>query len=143
MKLGWGKYCSAECRSKSQFNGKSFKCYICGKEVYRSLAKIGHSKSGKYFCSKKCQTLWRNSFFVEDRHPNWTDGISIYKKILRNDKSPKCLLCKIEDERVLICHHKDHDRHNNELSNLVWLCCNCHQLVHIDNNIDRKIRNIK
>lgn len=142
VRMGWGKYCSTKCRSKSQLNGRSFKCHVCGKEVYRSIARIDQSKSGKFFCNKSCQTLWRNSFFVEDKHPNWTDGISIYKKLLKNDKVPKCFLCKLEDERVLIVHHKDHNRHNNGLFNLTWLCCNCHRLVHVDSDLDRKVRDV-
>jgi 5-methylcytosine-specific restriction endonuclease McrA len=142
IKLGWGKYCSINCRNKSQFNGQKLKCYICKKDVYRSIAKLNHSKSGKFFCSKECQTLWRNSIFVEDKHPNWTGGISIYIKILKKEVKPKCLLCGIEDQRVLAVHHKDHDRHNNLLTNLIWLCYNCHRLVHVDNNLDKKVRGL-
>jgi len=141
-KKGWGKYCSAICRTKSQFNGKRLKCEICKKEVYRSKSKLDSSKSGKFFCSKSCQTLWRNSLFVAEKHSNWTDGISAYNRILKNDKYPKCLLCNLVDERVLVVHHKDHNRHNNGLSNLVWLCYNCHRLVHVDVDLDNKVRNL-
>lgn len=142
VKLGWGKFCSTACRSRSQLKGKSFKCYICRKAIYRSKTSINRSKSGKFFCGKSCQTLWRNSFFVEDKHSNWVDGISIYKKLLKNDKIPKCLLCNLEDERVLIVHHKDHNRHNNKLPNLTWLCYNCHRLVHIDSDLDRRVKTL-
>ena len=142
QKIGWGKYCSIECRTKSQFNGKKLKCGICSKEVYRSKSKLNKSKSGKFFCSKSCQTFWRNSFFVAEKHSNWTDGIGSYKNLLKNDRDSKCYLCKLRDERILAVHHIDHDRHNNKLSNLIWLCYNCHRLVHIDSSLDSKVRNM-
>jgi hypothetical protein len=41
-----------------------------------------------------------------------------------------CRLCKTEDCRVLAVHHSDRNRQNNTLGNLLWLCHNCHHLVH-------------
>lgn len=129
---GWGKYCSIKCRTKSQFKGATFNCFTCGKEVYRSPLAIKKSKSSKYFCTKTCQTLWRNKvLYSGENHSNWKYGESAYRRILESAKREQiCLLCKIEDRRVLIVHHIDKNRKNNNLDNLVWLCCNCHYLVH-------------
>jgi len=33
-------------------------------------------------------------------------------------------------KKVIIVHHIDKNRKNNKLSNLAWLCRNCHFLVH-------------
>lgn len=41
-----------------------------------------------------------------------------------------CAKCKSTDKRILAVHHKDRNRQNNTVSNLVWLCHNCHFLVH-------------
>ncbi len=41
-----------------------------------------------------------------------------------------CEVCKITDERVIVVHHKDQNRRNNRLENLIWLCRNCHYIVH-------------
>jgi predicted HNH restriction endonuclease len=41
-----------------------------------------------------------------------------------------CVLCKVSDKRILAVHHKDNNRKNNKVENLVWLCHNCHILVH-------------
>lgn len=41
-----------------------------------------------------------------------------------------CRLCKTKDIRVLAVHHIDKNRKNNKISNLAWLCHNCHLLVH-------------
>ena len=62
IKLGWGKYCSIECRSKSQLNGKFVKCLICNKSIYRSTAHLGRSISGKYFAPKSVKLYGETQF---------------------------------------------------------------------------------
>ena len=49
----------------------------------RSPLAIKKSKSGKYFCTKKCQTIWRNKIlYTGENHSNWKDGESAYRRIL-------------------------------------------------------------
>lgn len=99
------------------------------------------SKSGKYFCSKSCQTLWRNTVYSGEKNKNWINGIRTYRNILiKSGVPPACFLCKIADARVLCVHHRDHQRTNNNVRNLIWLCFNCHYLVHHDKQIDQKIK---
>lgn len=141
IKLGWGKYCSIVCRAKSQFNGSFIKCYTCSKDVYRSDTKLKRSASGKYFCSKTCQTLWRNSEFIGEKHGGWKSGESAYRDVLkRSGRSIICMVCGVIDERVLIGHHKDHNRKNNKIDNLIWLCLNCHFLVHHDKKVEEMLK---
>lgn len=140
---GWGKYCSKDCQNKGQFKGDYLDCLICGKEVYRSQAQIRHSKSKRFFCSKSCQTTWRNSFFSEEKHPNWLNGINAYRKILlRAGGELVCIGCGINDLRVLAVHHIDHNRENNDRSNLTWVCHNCHFLIHHDNEFEKNLKQI-
>ena len=96
------------------------------------------SESKKYFCSKSCQTKWRNTEFIGPKHANWKHGIYVYRSILSRNKVPKiCRLCRLKDYRLLAVHHIDHNRKNNKFENLAWLCHNCHFLVHHD-NVDRQ-----
>ena len=89
------------------------------------------SKSGKFFCGKSCQTIWRNGKYIQENHPNWKDGRHSYRGVInRNKVLPICRLCKANDKRVLAVHHIDEDRTNNTIENLAWLCHNCHHLVH-------------
>lgn len=133
VKNGWGKYCSAECHHKGLKTGKVVKCDICEKETYKTLKSLRVSKSQKWFCSKSCQTRWRNSVFVGEKHGNYVDGKSAYRSVLGRHKVPKlCRLCGTKDARVLAVHHIDRDRTNNNVKNLAWLCHNCHHLVHHD-----------
>ena len=132
LKLGWGKYCSTSCRAKSQLKGKTVNCHICSLEVYRSPKSLKDSKSQNFFCGKRCQTIWRNKeMYTQEEHPNWKGGESSYRRLMNSsDKIKKCVLCKTTDFRILVVHHIDKDRKNNKLSNLEWLCHNCHYLVH-------------
>src|SRR3989338_4369590 len=84
IKKGWGKYCSRKCHSNSQRKGRTVKCFTCGVEVYRSPKQLNASQSEKYFCTKSCQTNWRNSIvFIGNRHPQWKNGESSYRNIIR------------------------------------------------------------
>ena len=131
LKLGYGKYCSLVCRRRGQLKGRFVICEICNKEVWRTPKALRHSKSKKYFCSKSCQTQWRNKEFTGEKHPNWQGGEFIYQRVMRDHQIPaKCSGCGITNKKVLIVHHKDHNRKNSDISNLTWLCRNCHYLIH-------------
>ena len=132
IKQGWGKYCSRQCHYEAKKRGKLVSCFICNKEVYRIPKDLRASKSKKYFCNKTCQTIWRNQVFRGPRHSNWKGGEHIeYREILlKNRIKPICKSCHITDKRVLCVHHLDKNRRNNNIANLVWLCHNCHHLVH-------------
>ena len=141
LKAGWGRYCSVNCRNKSQLRGIMVRCKACKKEVYKSPSKFSHSKSGNFFCNKSCQARWNNTFRLEEKHPNWNGGNHMYRKILRrNGIIPSCYCCKLKDERVLVAHHIDHNRKNNNRSNLIWLCRNCHHLVHSIKNFEDELK---
>ncbi len=132
IKIGWGKYCSRICVFESQRRGQNVFCFICKKEVYKSPKELIRSKSGNFFCSKTCQTVWRNKIvFIGKNHANWKFGENAYRRILTsNGEKPICRLCKSDDKRILAVHYKDKNRRNNRIENLVWLCHNCHYLVH-------------
>lgn len=132
LKRGWGKYCSRKCQFSAQRKGEVVLCCQCGKSVYRSPRALKKSNSGKYFCSKHCSIIWKNvTLHSGNRHPNWRGGSSAYRNILiRKDVPQVCIRCGLDDRRVLIAHHVDHIRSHNSIKNLVWLCCNCHSLVH-------------
>ena len=132
LKKGFGKYCSRKCQYESRKDGKKVSCFICKKEIYRPLKQLVHSRSKKYFCTKSCQTIWRNSILHTGKnHPNWKDGSSIYRGLMiKNKITAICKHCGVDDRRVLLIHHIDENRKNNKLKNLTWLCHNCHFLIH-------------
>lgn len=144
IKLGYGAYCSSKCQYARAKNGQMVRCFICEKEIYRSKAKLEHSKSKKYFCDKSCQTKWRNSVFVGEKHKNWKYGKGIkYRSILRNAGFLEiCARCSFEDKRVLAVHHIDQNKKNNKVENLVWLCHNCHHEIHYGTVMDYQFKKV-
>lgn len=132
LRRGWGKYCSTLCQHEALKNGKLVSCFICKEQTYKTRKELRVSKSKKYFCSKSCQTIWRNTMvFIGSNHANWKGGESTYRDILIRTNVPQiCKLCRIKDGRILAVHHIDRNRKNNSLNNLAWLCHNCHFLIH-------------
>lgn len=137
--LGYGKYCSRKCSSESSKTGIFKECYICKRQTWKTQKDLRTSKSGLFFCNKSCQTKWRNQYYSGPRHHLWIDGGSMYREaMLRSEKKQICRLCKTRDTRILIVHHIDKNRRNNTLTNLAWLCHNCHFLVHHDEKERKK-----
>jgi hypothetical protein len=133
IKKGFGKYCSANCQHIGMRTGHEVACFVCGKSTYKKLKALQGSQSGLFFCGKSCQTRWRNQLYIGEKHSNFTTGLYSYRSVLDRHKVSKiCKLCKTADARVLAVHHIDKDRKNNKVSNLAWLCHNCHFLVHHD-----------
>ena len=131
LNRGWGKYCSKQCQNKSQLKGSFVVCETCASVTWRSPKDLRKSKSGKFFCGKSCQTRWRNKQYKGSRHANWRGGEYTYQRIMKEHGiEPVCKNCDITDKRVLLIHHIDHNRKNNNITNLVWLCRNCHYLIH-------------
>lgn len=131
LKHGGGKYCSPECHHKGLKKGRVVQCFICKKDTYKSPKALQSSKSKKFFCSKSCQTTWRNTEFVGKKHANWIEGLYAYRSVLERHKILViCKRCKLDDKRMLAVHHIDQNRKNNKIENLTWLCHNCHHLIH-------------
>lgn len=125
-------YCSLRCSQISRRNRISKKCAYCGKKVERALSKIKSSKSGLFFCSRKCKEIAQS--FVgnikEIRPSHYKDaeeGINQYRKTAFHYYEHKCNNCGWnEDERILQVHHKNEDRKDNRKENLIILCPTCH-----------------
>jgi 5-methylcytosine-specific restriction endonuclease McrA len=76
--------------------------------------------------------IWNNKILqVREKHPNWNGGEFAGRGILeRYGRKMMCARCGTNDERILMVHHKNGNRKNNKITNLIWLCQNCHHLVH-------------
>ncbi|MBI4135881.1 HNH endonuclease [Candidatus Uhrbacteria bacterium] len=125
-KLGEGKYCSRVCSDIGRKKGKTVHCAKCRKGFYAPPKQLRSSKSKLNFCRRECYLKYQ----VGKYHPLWKGGESIYLSLMRKKRKQICRKCGIYDPHVLIVHHIDKNRKNNVLSNLVWLCRNCHFLVH-------------
>ena len=128
---GWSVYCCRACLSQGRLKGQIHQCAYCGKDVYRAQGRIKKSSCRLFFCTKNCRCSWANTQRAREKHPNWKGGESTYRDAMfRSGPEPTCRRCGLTDQRVLSVHHLDEDRSNNRLENLMWLCHNCHYLIH-------------
>jgi len=64
-----------------------------------------------------------------EKNSRWKGGVAAYRKYARKGKLV-CAICGVTKPSAALCaHHLDHDRSNNDLSNLQLLCKSCHQNV--------------
>lgn len=74
------------------------------------------------YCSRECGNRHKN-----EQNTKWLNG-SAYRRNAFNAYEHKCAICGYdEDERILEVHHLDENHGNNDISNLVILCPNCHK----------------
>jgi hypothetical protein len=127
-KRGYKNYCSKECISKARTKEiPPQTCLECGKVFYRK-----QNKNERVFCSKLCA----NQYIGRERigkicginHPNYNSGKSSYRNIINEDS--KCYYCDYKDIRVLVVHHIDRNRDNNEIDNLLVVCPTHHIELH-------------
>ena len=114
------------------------------KSISQLLKKLGLRPAGGNFAHMKktlqrlevdCSSWGGTGWSKGQQLKDWSkySQITHLKKHLIPLKGHCCERCKNEtwqDNLIpLEVHHKDHDRTNNELSNLELLCCNCHALT--------------
>jgi len=141
IRRGGGKYCSRSCSAiaGSKARAKARKplvpnvtCVYCGKPFYKSLSKFANSKSGLFFCCRKHKDLaQRIGGIAEIQPPHYKSGKYSYRKIAFRAHPHKCNRCGWDKHKgVLIVHHVDRDRSNNDPSNLEITCPTCHGVEH-------------
>jgi len=128
IKPGVKNYCSPKCASAGLRKRITLKCAICDKLFERVLSKIKNSKSGLYFCSRTCKDkAQRINGYKEIQPFHYGKSIRNYRSIAFSKYDMKCEICGYNTRpEILEVHHIDRNRKNNELSNLIILCPNCH-----------------
>jgi len=108
-------------------SGKFFVCKICGRKFYVNRSRA--EKNPPKYCSIKCRGIGSRG-----RKLKYTNKLKSTQVILRRLRQEvgKCEICGYDDEiRILTIHHKDGNQNNNERSNLLLCCPNCHSLEHL------------
>jgi hypothetical protein len=122
--------CSVVCRGKLRRRREQVVCGTCRKPFERVVNKLGNSKSGVYFCCRKCKDEGQRIEGVRAAQPGaYKDGASNYRDRALRDLGERCCRCGYDtDKRMLDVHHKDGNRKNAALSNLDVVCVWCHAL---------------
>lgn len=129
------RYCSHECNRADRKCGVFIKCAWCQKEFYKKSCQLRNSKSGLYFCRRKCkdeaQRLGGIQQIMPSHYGTRTSPICIDDF---NTVERKCA-CG-ESRYYLMCvHHIDGNRNNNAESNIEIVCYNCHALRHMEQTL--------
>jgi 5-methylcytosine-specific restriction endonuclease McrA len=131
-------YCSKSCSGKSQKTSIEFTCAYCGKIFERRPSSKRNSRSGFYFCTRKCkdsaQRIYGNDNIIHEILPDHYTGTATifnYRQIALLEYGEVCNRCGYnENLAAIMVHHIDRDHHNNSLDNLEVLCANCHAIEH-------------
>lgn len=98
----------------------------------RGCRKIYHN-GNQNFCSKECRADYYEKVYaaraLTPRKEMLLSGVA--RRIANQSLFPKeCSIVGCFEKLALHAHHKDKDKTNNLLENLVWLCPTCHWYVH-------------
>lgn len=126
------RYCSKKCKGLSRRKRTNFTCSFCASTFERKLSSAGGSKSGLFFCSRKCKDKAQRIEGIQSIQPGHYgpgNGKRWYRSKALRDYGKVCQRCAYDDyEEMLDVHHKDGNRENNKSENLEVLCVWCHGL---------------
>ena len=149
----YGKHHTEETKKKQSETKKGCNNYFYGKHhTEEAKKKQSESHKGKQnFLGKKHTEEWKlkqserkkgknNAMYGKSGilSPNWQGGISFepYSPEFNKDLKQSILdrdnnicqdpNCNIENPKILCIHHIDYDKNNNDIDNLITLCCLCH-----------------
>lgn len=114
-------FCSQTCYGISI--RKESPCVICGKPILAG--------ANKKTCSRSCANKHRTGIKYKLNRPR--DKVASQRSLkirLLKQRGKKCEQCQYSKHEILVVHHKDRNRNNNELMNLELLCPNCHAEEH-------------
>lgn len=125
------KYCSRACTWKA--NQKNVpttvvNCARCGGECVREAREL--KRRSVFYCSRNCQ-----SEAITKEMPLTNTWAGVRTWFSRKNRMSECSACGYDEHpKILVIHHKDRNRSNNNLSNLIVLCPNCHAVEHMQEN---------
>ena len=97
------------------------KCLNCDVEFQYSPSQ----SHGKY-CSNRCQADFKLKVRFT-KGTRWNYAMGRYVKRLRNENCEICGICEWNGKSITLqIDHIDGDRTNNDLTNLIVVCPNCH-----------------
>lgn len=139
------RFCSQNCTLKSyEQSSIIYNCAWCLREFKRKRSTINSSKHKIYFCCRKCKDSAQKLGGIKEIQPphygtrseeDKVYEIAIYRKIWTDAGNLfSCKRCNYNEfESSVHIHHIDHNKLNNNISNLISLCANCHLSLHHGN----------
>lgn len=121
IKHGGGRFCSISCATTY----RNTHCNPAWDENVRDKISANHAD----FSGEKNPMYGRRGesapSFIDGR--NAFSGETYRKILLASGAEYKCAICGATER--LHVHHCDGNHENNDVNNLVWLCCGCHNNI--------------
>ena len=110
-------FCSSVCYGLA--NRKEKPCVVCGTMMMSSL--------NKKTCSRSCSNINRSGVKYKIGCPkDKVKSLTALRSRLVKVRGVNCERCGYSKKEILQIHHKDRNKNNNDLNNLVLICPNCH-----------------
>jgi RNase P subunit RPR2 len=104
-------------------------CVVCGK-IFRPRENWLSTKNGnRKTCSPECLTQFLHDINI-NTHMKGGDSQIRYQRIRRELKPDICEWCNAVPPVRIDTHHKDRDKSNNTIENIMVLCVHCHAYLH-------------
>lgn len=132
------KYCSQKCSQESRKVERiTLKCANCGQSFVKKRSSMVNSKSGLFFCCRSCKDSAQKLGGIKEIQPEHYGTVKeqeyeppVYRQLFKEEELI-CDRCGYDEFKGSVdIHHKDKDRANNDKTNLVPLCANCHRALH-------------
>lgn len=128
------RFCSKGCAALSRRSPRvEILCATCGRSSRRMLGKLAGSRSGLYFCNRKCKETGQRIGGLAAIQPPHYGSAGYNRNFLIRVRGHRCEACAgtswLGRPMPLEVHHIDGNRQNNADSNLQLLCCNCHSFT--------------
>lgn len=112
-------------------------CAYCGKKIIREKNWNKGNKTNLAFCCREHKMLAQRlggilvpSHYGTAGRTSASADTNSYRLLAFRSYPHECEICGYSEfEDILEVHHIDEDRSNNNLSNLIILCPNCHKLI--------------
>ena len=118
------RYCSLNCRDLARSKPRHrVECIVCNRPILRLAIHL--HKSGKNVCGAECRG--KLSRRVRPKGAGYARRWAKTRGLLQ--KCDRCNFSKYTE--ILVVHHKDRNRSNNNPSNFEILCPNCHATEHL------------
>lgn len=119
------KFCSQDCSQKARVDRIKVCCNHCDTTIEKVRCRVSSSSNGKFFCDRKCKESYTT------RMGKNFDGLKSYKAKAFGELPNCCSDCGETARFLLVVHHIDGDRTNNNIDNLTILCHNHHARRHL------------
>lgn len=123
------RFCGKICRGLFDRRGRVTKvCSGCNVSFEMQPSKQRNSKSGHYFCTRKCKDAAQRVGGLADIQPShYGNGLSRYRKRAIEAYGAVCKSCGYsEQSKMLDVDHINSNRKDNSVENLQVLCVWCH-----------------